>query len=173
MLPPGGNRVAKPWHMLKTDDQILPLTQYKFKPYKGCKLVSGHWWDSAMLHLQCPVAVLRGGNKRRHILYNLVTRVMHFCALQFTYVSVDRKPKLNSPKQESYRGDSLLSIEWVGYLSQYRKKKDMITVIKKKRLHFSASVIALSSAELPSQENSIWSSLWWRHYVTWYALISS
>lgn len=64
-----------------------------------------------MLHLQCPVAVLRVGNMRHRISYNLVTCVMHFCALQFTYVSVDRKPKLKSPKQDSYRGDSLLSIE--------------------------------------------------------------
>lgn len=107
MLPPGGNWVANPWHILEKDDHMLPQTKYKLKPYRGCKLVSRTEWVCTMLYLQHLAAALKRGN-RDPMLYDQEVNVLQFCALhisfvQFTFTSLDRKSKLKSPRKDDYK----------------------------------------------------------------------
>lgn len=149
---------------------MLPQTKYKFKPYRGCRLVSGSEWDCAMLHLQCLVITLKRGD-RFPMLYDLVVNVLQFCALQFTFTSLDRKSKLKSPKQDDYKEfGAWYCTSKVFVLVQGKKKKE---TNKEEKVVFSANVIILTSAEVLAQENSIQSSLCWLHYITGYALIST
>lgn len=96
MLPPGGNRVAKPWHILKNDDHILPQTKYKLKPFRGCKPVSGSEWDCTVT----PTVPCNSAQERKlrfPMFKDVVVNVLQFCALQFTFASLDRKSNLKSP----------------------------------------------------------------------------
>lgn len=71
--------------------------------------MSGTEWDCTVT----PTMACNYAQERKHIfplLYELVVNVLQFCALQFTFASLGRKPNLKSPNKTTTK-DLVLDIE--------------------------------------------------------------
>lgn len=106
---------------------------------------------------------------RHQISYDLAACVMRFSSHMCLWVESQNQSLQKKIVTEVVH--YLALNEWA--ICPGTEKKRYSCINKGKKAEFSASAIALTSAELLAQENSIWSSLWWLHYITRYALISS